>query len=121
MTIEWYYSQLDPVIVALHKFLQFADPAKLQSYYSIGKPIIASNHGGVKETIIDGVNSTGFKVKANDHLDLAEKINLIVNSDRKNKNDLKERAINNIKDNFSLNSMCKKTLDVYKRILNVSN
>jgi glycosyltransferase involved in cell wall biosynthesis len=86
-----------------------------------GKPIIASNHGGVKETIIDGVNSTGFKVKAGDHLDLAEKINLIVNSDKKNKNDLKERAINNIKDNFSLNRMCKKTLDVYKRILNVSN
>ena len=86
-----------------------------------GKPVIASNHGGVKETIVDGDNSTGFKIIASDHLDLAEKINLIVNSDKKNKNAMKERAINNIKDNFSLNRMCKKTLDVYERILNVSN
>jgi len=82
--------------------------------------IIASNHGGVKETIIEGNNYTGFKVRINDAEDLAEKINFALNLSTSEIDKIKSRAINNVRKNFSLENMCKKTLEVYDRILNVS-
>tara|TARA_B100000029_G_scaffold511582_1_gene606030 strand:+ start:490 stop:1656 length:1167 start_codon:yes stop_codon:yes gene_type:complete len=81
--------------------------------------IIASDHGGVKETILDGKNYTGFKTRINDVEDLAEKINVALNLDDSELDKIRQSAINNVIKNFSLENMCKKTLEVYDRILNV--
>ena len=85
-----------------------------------GRIIIASNNGGMTETIKEGENNTGFRIKNNDMEDLKNKINLALNFNDHEINNLRKRAVENVDKNFSLENMCKKTLDVYDRILNVS-
>jgi len=82
-----------------------------------GKTIIASDHGAVKDTIKNGNNFTGFKVKPNDPQALSIAIKQSIIMDKKDLNKMHERAISNVKNNFSLENMCKKTLEVYKRLL----
>ena len=82
-----------------------------------GKTIIASDHGAVKDTIKNGNNFTGFKVKPNDPQALSIAIKQSIIMDKKDLTKMHERAISNVKNNFSLESMCKKTLEVYKRLL----
>ena len=52
--------------------------------------------------------------------DLKNKIHLALNLNDDEINNLRKRAIEYVDKNFSLENMCKKTLDVYDRILNVS-
>ena len=85
-----------------------------------GKTIIASDHGAVKDTIKNGEDNTGFRIKNNDVEDLKNKINLALNLNDDEISNLRKRAIEYVDKNFSLENMCKKTLDVYDRILNVS-
>ena len=85
-----------------------------------GKIIIASNNGGMTETIKEGEDNTGFRIKNNDMEDLKNKINLALNLNDDEISNLGKRAIEYVDKNFSLENMCKKTLDVYDRILNVS-
>ena len=82
-----------------------------------GKTIIASDHGAVKDTIKSGNNFTGFKVKPNDPQALSIAIKQSITMDKKDLTKMHERAISNVKNNFSLENMCKKTLEVYKRLL----
>ncbi len=82
-----------------------------------GKTIIASNHGAVKDTIKNGNNFTGFKVTPNDPQALSIAIKQSIMMDKKDLTKMHERAISNVKNNFSLENMCKKTLEVYKRLL----
>ena len=81
------------------------------------KTIIASDHGAVKDTIKNGNNFTGFKVKPNDPQALSIAIKQSITMDKKDLTKMHERAISNVKNNFSLENMCKKTLEVYKRLL----
>ena len=82
-----------------------------------GKTIIASDHGAVKDTIKNGNNFTGFKVKPNDPQALSIAIKQSIIMDKKDLTKMHERAISNVKNNFSLENMCKKTLEVYRRLL----
>ena len=82
-----------------------------------GKIIISSNAGAVKETIKSGQDSTGFKVKPNNSEELAHQIKLVIQMKDEDLQELKKRAILNVKNNFSLETMCKKTLEVYNRLL----
>ena len=82
-----------------------------------GKTIIASDHGAVMDTVKNGDNFTGFKVKPNDPLALSIAIKKSIEMDKKDLTRMHERAISNVKNNFSLENMCKKTLEVYKRLL----
>ena len=84
-----------------------------------GKIIIASNNGGMTETIKEGEDNTGFRIRNNDMEDLKNKINIALNLNNDEINNLRKRAIEHVDKNFSLENMCKKTLDVYDRILNV--
>ena len=82
-----------------------------------GKIIISSNAGAVKETIRSGQVSTGFKVKPNNSEELAHQIKLVIKMKDEDLQEIKKRAILNVKNNFSLETMCKKTLEVYNRLL----
>ena len=82
-----------------------------------GKIIISSNAGAVKETIKSGQDSTGFKVKPNNSEELAHQIKLVIKMKDEDLQKIKKRAILNVKNNFSLETMCKKTLEVYNRLL----
>jgi glycosyltransferase involved in cell wall biosynthesis len=82
---------------------------------AMGKPVIASDHGGSKEIIIEG--KTGYLVKTGDPAELARAIKnmieLMGNSELKEK--LAVVCRNNIEENFSLSKMCEKTLKVYNQ------
>ena len=82
-----------------------------------GKTIISSNSGAVKDTIKSGLKSTGFKVRPNNSEALAKEIKLVLQMKESELSELHKRAILNVKNNFSLESMCKKTLAVYNRFL----
>ncbi|MDD4328751.1 MAG: glycosyltransferase family 4 protein [Aliarcobacter sp.] len=74
----------------------------------MNKPVIATNHGGVKDIIIENVN--GFFFEVGDYKELA-------------KNILESRILSfdgyrYISSNFSLENMVSKTVEVYKGIIN---
>lgn len=74
---------------------------------AMNTPVVATNHGGVKDIIIDGVNGYFFEVE--DSKDLANKIIKVKN--------LLFDGHNYIKNNFSLEQITKKTLDVYRQVI----
>ena len=83
---------------------------------AMGKIVIASNHGGSKEIIVDG--KTGFLVPPKDHKQLAEKIEYAfwLQSDDKTKHQFETSCRNNIIENFSLQKMCENTLSLYNQL-----
>ena len=82
-----------------------------------GKIIISCDAGAVKDTIKSGKNFTGFKAIPNNSESLADKIKIALKMENEEIQGMQKRAIMNVKNNFSLESMCKKTLEVYNRLL----
>ena len=82
-----------------------------------GKIIISCDDGAVKDTIKSGKNFTGFKAIPNNSESLADKIKIALKMENEEIQGMQKRAIMNVKNNFSLESMCKKTLEVYNRLL----
>ncbi|WP_341756245.1 MULTISPECIES: glycosyltransferase family 4 protein [unclassified Candidatus Tisiphia] len=83
---------------------------------SMEKLVIATNIGGAIETISD--TNTGFHVNPNDPIDLAEKIEhclSILKTDEGKK--IQQAARQAVINNFSLDLMLSKTLDLYKEML----
>ena len=71
---------------------------------ALNTPVVATNHGGVKDIIIE--NENGFFFEVGDEKELAKKI-------IKSKS-LSFDGYNYISNNFSLNNMLDKTINVYK-------
>lgn len=83
---------------------------------AMGRIVIASDHGGSKETIIDG--HTGYLVPPDDVVALKDAIAKVLNMNSKDRQDMSSRAIDNANKNFSKDTMCKKVLDIYEEMLN---
>ena len=82
------------------------------------KLVVATNIGGAVETIKD--NITGFHVNPNDADDLAQKIDhclSILGTDAAKK--IQEEARHTVINQFSLDLMLRKNLEVYKEILKI--
>jgi glycosyltransferase involved in cell wall biosynthesis len=84
---------------------------------ALGRPVIATDHGGAKETVIPGV--TGWLVPPGDADALAAAIEKVLSLDSAQRSTLAGKAIANVRDNFSKATMCAKTLDVYDEVLGV--
>ncbi len=82
---------------------------------ALGRLVIGPDHGGAKEQIIE--NETGWLVPPNDPDALAEYIKRSLEYDTAARNRAAARAIVNIRANFSKQSMCDKTLEVYDEVL----
>ncbi len=82
---------------------------------ALGRPVIASDHGGAKETVIE--NETGWLVPPGDPGALAVAIERAIGLDEHRRAVLAEKAIENVREHFSTNTMCRKTLDVYDEVL----
>ena len=83
---------------------------------SMQKPILASNIGGSKETIID--NKTGFLFEAGNSDDLSKKIIEVMNLEE---NTLKQMGIEGRKNaiiKFNVEKMCFSTYSEYKKLIN---
>ncbi len=82
---------------------------------AMGKTILASDHGGCVETIIDG--ETGYLFENNKMEDFKEKFLKLLDLSENDKEAMATKAISNVRNNFSLDKMCQKTVDVYNEVL----
>ena len=82
---------------------------------SMQKPIIASDLGGSKETIIDG--KTGFLFKNNNPESLAEYLNNLIETDKDKLQSIGNEGRRNILLKFDVEKMCQSTFTEYKKLL----
>jgi glycosyltransferase involved in cell wall biosynthesis len=82
---------------------------------AMGRPVIATDHGGARETIIPGV--TGWLVPPHDPPALAKAISGALSLGAGERYALARRAIAHIAANFTREMMCARTMDVYEELL----
>ena len=84
---------------------------------AMNKPIIASNIGGSKETILK--NKSGFLYKHDDPRELAKNINTVMELDQDVLNSMGNEGRKNIIKKFDVEAMCDSTLREYKKLINI--
>lgn len=84
---------------------------------ALGRPVIASDHGGARETIIEG--ETGWLTPPGDAQALATTLARVLAIGAEARQALADRAITYVRTNFSKDAMCDKTLDVYNEVLDL--
>ena len=84
---------------------------------AMGRPVIATDHGGARETVIPG--ETGLLVPPGDAAALAAAIADALDLSIAERQALGEHAIAHVRANFDLNRMCAETLGVYSEILGI--
>lgn len=82
---------------------------------AMGRPIIATEHGGVCETILP--NETGWFVPPNDPQALAQTIIEVLTRENLYTQDSAAKAIAHVHQQFSHTTMIEKTLEVYNSLL----
>ncbi|MBQ4399895.1 MAG: glycosyltransferase, partial [Alphaproteobacteria bacterium] len=83
---------------------------------AMGRVVVASDIGGSKETVVDGV--TGKLFKSGDADDLAAAIKWALSLSKEDKDKIGANAIKNIKEHFTKQIMCDKTISVYEELIN---
>jgi len=81
------------------------------------KPIIASDFGGSKETIIDG--KTGFLFKNGSPESLAEYLNNVIEMDKDKLQSIGNEGRKNVLLKFDVEKMCQSTFTEYKKLLKI--
>jgi len=82
---------------------------------ALGRPVIATDHGGAKETVVE--NQTGWLVPPGDADALAETMGRVLALSAEERNQLSKRAIAQVRERFSKDAMCRLTLEVYNEAL----
>ena len=82
---------------------------------SLGRPVIATDHGGARETVIEG--ETGWLTKPGDAASLAAAMASALNQSEEERQACAERCTRYIRENFSKDQMCGRTLDIYEEVL----
>jgi glycosyltransferase involved in cell wall biosynthesis len=82
---------------------------------AMGRPVVATDHGGARETIVAG--STGWLVSPRDPGALAAAIGEALGLTSGERDLLGQRAIAHIAANFTRETMCARTIDVYEELL----
>jgi len=85
---------------------------------SMQLPIIASDIGGSKETIIDG--KTGFLFKNKDSNSLAESIVMVMQKDYNSLKSIGFEGRKNVLKRFDVDKMCQTTFTEYKKLIKLS-
>lgn len=82
---------------------------------AMGRPIIATDHGGAQETVING--QTGWLVPHSDAAALKQAIEFVMGLTPNQRVMLATRAMSHIAENFTREQMCDKTMEVYAELL----
>ncbi len=82
---------------------------------SMGKPIIASNIGGSKETIIN--KKTGYLYKHDDPRELAKSLNTVIQLSPDELKSMGYEGRKNITKKFDVETMCQSNLKEYRRLI----
>lgn len=83
--------------------------------HAMGRPVIASDHGGARETVIAG--ETGWLVPPGDADALAQALRTALTMSGEERDTVARRAIAHVRENFTKPQMCAATLDVYTELL----
>jgi len=84
---------------------------------ALGRPVIATDHGGAQETVIENV--TGWLVQPGDVTALSRAIGKAIDLDQQARADLSAKSIKHVQDHFSMAKMCASTLNVYNEVLDL--
>lgn len=82
---------------------------------AMGRIVVATNHGGSCETVIDG--KTGFLVPPSDPKALADKLDTVLEMSAPERQKMQEAALKHIQKNFSTDVMADKTIRLYRELL----
>ena len=82
---------------------------------AMGRPVIATDHGGARETVVPG--NTGWLVPPGDTAALATAIDHALRLDTESRDALGWRARAHIAAGFTREAMCARTIDVYEELL----
>ncbi|MCI5050293.1 MAG: glycosyltransferase family 4 protein [Rickettsiales bacterium] len=82
---------------------------------AMGKLVIATNHGGAMETIKH--NETGFLVEPGDEDGMAEAMKVALEMSAEDRESMGYAGMQHIRENFSLDVMQHKTIELYKTLL----
>ena len=83
---------------------------------AMGKIVVASDIGGSMDTIQDGI--TGKFFKSGDSQSLADALDWALTLNDKEKQKISAAAIKNVREHFTKQIMCDKTIDVYREVVN---
>lgn len=81
---------------------------------AMGRPVIATGHGGPKETVIEG--KTGWLTPPGDAAALAEAIGRALDLDDEARAEMASAGRRNVAENFTKDLMCLRTLEVYQEV-----
>ena len=79
------------------------------------KPIVASDIGGSKETIING--KSGFLFKAGDPRALAKVLNNVLEMNKETLNSIGNEGRKNVSEKFDVEKMCQRTFSEYRKLI----
>jgi glycosyltransferase involved in cell wall biosynthesis len=82
---------------------------------AMGRPVIAADHGASRETVLPG--ETGWLTPPGDPRALAYALDRFLALSGASRDIMAARAIEHVRANFSKDTMCAKTLDVYREVL----
>ena len=82
---------------------------------AMSKPIIASNLGGSKETILKG--KSGLLFESDNSKELAEIINKLMDTNKESLSLMGEEGRKNVEKKFNVDQMCQTTFTEYKKLL----
>ncbi|MBL8704521.1 MAG: glycosyltransferase family 4 protein [Rhodospirillales bacterium] len=82
---------------------------------AMGKPIVATDHGGSRETVLDG--ETGWLIQPGNARQLAQAIDAALGLDTEARAAIASRAMQFVRETFPKDLMCARTLDVYREVL----
>ncbi len=86
---------------------------------ALGRPVVATDHGGARETVIP--NETGWLTSPGDTDALAAAVERVLCLSAAERSQLVEKSLANVRDNFTKDAMCAKTLDVYNEVLSIES
>ncbi len=81
---------------------------------AMGRPVIATNHGGSRETVVAG--ETGWLVPPGDADELARALCAALSMSSEERSKLARRAVAHIHDKYTKTRMCERTLEVYAEL-----
>lgn len=83
---------------------------------AMGKIVVASNIGGSLDTIQDGV--TGKLFESNNPQSLADALDWALSLNKAETKKISDSAIKNVREHFTKQIMCDKTIEVYREVVN---
>ncbi|MEE2956031.1 MAG: glycosyltransferase family 4 protein [Pseudomonadota bacterium] len=82
---------------------------------SMGRPVIATNHGAACETISSG--NTGWLVPPNDEIALSSALIKALAMEPNSRKMIAQKSMKHARDHYTKEKMCESTIGVYKEIL----